>query len=132
MARGPPYAYGFAMSRFIPFSIVIVLSLATTAAMATPRHKKQAYRSHNYGFLPGYRQPLNNAAPLFKQEASVLRNARRQPRHWYIGPTPQYYNWWQGEWRYPGGPGFYRGRFNGGSVGPCWTQTPIGPVWTCG
>jgi hypothetical protein len=34
--------------------------------------------------------------------------------------------------RYPGRPGFYRGRYNGGSIGACWTQTPIGPVWTCG
>src|ERR1035437_5063944 len=31
-----------------------------------------------------------------------------------------------------GGPGFYRGRWNGGGFGPCWTQTPIGNVWNCG
>jgi len=119
------------MLRFARLSIVIVLSLLTTAAVAAPRHKKHALRPHNYGFLPGYQQPLNNAAPLFKQETHVLRNARRKPRHWYIGPTPHYYNW-NGEWRYFGRPGFYRGRYNGGSFGPCWTQTPIGPVWTCG
>ena len=63
------------MSRFISLSIVVVLSLAATAAMAAPRHKKQTLRPHSYGFLPGYQQPLNNAAPLFKQEAAVLRNA---------------------------------------------------------
>jgi hypothetical protein len=29
-------------------------------------------------------------------------------------------------------PGFYRGRNNGGSFGPCWTWTPIGRAWNCG
>jgi hypothetical protein len=120
------------MSRFIGLSVAIVLSLLCAAAVAAPVHKKRARHGHKYGFLPGYQQPLNNAAPLFKQEASVLRNARRHRRHWYIGPTPRYYNFWDGELRYPGRPGFYRGRFNGGSFGPCWTQTPIGPVWNCG
>ena len=33
---------------------------------------------------------------------------------------------------YYGGPGFYRSRWNGGGFGPCYTQTPIGPVWNCG
>ena len=33
---------------------------------------------------------------------------------------------------YFGRPGFYRGRYDGGSFGPCWTRTPIGPIWTCG
>ncbi|MEH6950560.1 hypothetical protein V4R08_04320 [Nitrobacter sp. NHB1] len=120
------------MLRLLCLSMVIVMSLPSVAAEAAPRHKKHMHRSHNYGFLPGYRQPLNNAAPLFKQEPVVLRNARRARRHWYIDPNVQYFNWRSGEWRYPGRPGFYRGRFNGGSIGPCWTQTPIGPVWTCG
>jgi hypothetical protein len=33
---------------------------------------------------------------------------------------------------YFGQPGFYGGRYNGGSFGPCYTRTPIGPVWNCG
>lgn len=128
--RSPPF-YGQPMSRLLCFSIAIVLSLSSVVADAAPRHKKQVQRQHNYGFLPGYRQPLNNAAPLFKQEAVVLRNARRERRHWFIGPTPYYYGY-DGTPYYFGRPGFYRGRYNGGSIGPCWTQTPIGPVWTCG
>jgi hypothetical protein len=41
--------------------------------------------------------------------------------------------WSGGEWRYGwGGPGFYRGRYNGGTFGPCWTNTPIGQIWNCG
>ena len=48
---------------------------------------------------------------------------RREYRYfdWY-GNT--YYGW--------GSPGFYRGRYNGGSFGPCWTYTPIGMMPTCG
>ena len=62
-------------------------------------------RWHGYGFLPGYRSPE-------RIEAEQARN--RRPVYWY------------------GGPGFYRGRWNGGGFGPCWTQTPIGNVWNCG
>ena len=132
MAPQQSTVYGVHMSRLVSLSIAIVLSLLSVAALAAPVHKRPAPRWHGYGFLPGYRQPLNNAAPLFKQEASVLRNARRERRHWYIDPNVQYFNFYEGQWRYPGRPGFYRGRYNGGSIGPCWTQTPIGPVWTCG
>jgi hypothetical protein len=131
MVPPPPNAYDRLMSRLLCLSIVILLlPLPWVSAEAAHRHGKHLHPTHTYGFLPGYHQPLNNAAPLFKQEASVLRNARREQRHWYIGPTPHYY--WYGTPYYFGRPGFYRGRYNGGSIGPCWTQTPIGPVWTCG
>ena len=89
-------------------SIAVVLSLVSAVAVAAPLHKKHT-RHHSYGFLPGYQQPLNNAAPLFKQEASVLRNARRDRRHWYIGPTPRYYRY-DGNQYYFGQPVFYLGR----------------------
>ena len=62
-------------------------------------------KAHGYGFLPGYRTPE-------RIEWEEARNRRRV--YWY------------------GGPGFYRGRWNGGGFGPCWTQTPIGNVWNCG
>jgi len=54
------------MSRFMCLSIAVILSLSSAVAAAAPVHKR-AVRAHNYGFLPGYHQPLNNAAPLFKQ-----------------------------------------------------------------
>lgn len=120
------------MSRFMCLFIAVVLSLSSAVASAAPAHKRPAKVWKGYGFLPGYHQPLNNAAPLFKQEASVLRNARRPRRPWYIDPTPGYYRWSDGQHYYFGQPGFYRGRYNGGSFGPCWTQTPIGAHWTCG
>ena len=46
----------------------------------------------------------------------------REEHYWASGP--HYYG--------PAWPGFYRGRWNGGGFGPCWTQTPIGPMWNCG
>ena len=118
------------MVRFTSLSIAVVLSLLSAVALAAPAHKKPP-RWHGYGFLPGYHQPISNSLPLWRQKATV-RQARRERRHWYIDPTPDYYNWYEGNWRYPGRAGFYRGQYNGGSMGPCWTQTPIGPVWNCG
>jgi|SRR5258706_6764290 hypothetical protein len=86
---------------------VTALLLAATATFAAPVRGKAhvARRWHGYGFLPGYRTPE-------RIEAEQARN--RGPVYWY------------------GGPGFYRGRWNGGGFGPCWTQTPIGNVWNCG
>jgi hypothetical protein len=63
---------------------------------------------HGYGYLPGYRSPE-------RLEWERARARWRDP-----------FNTWYGY------PGFYRGRWNGGGFGPCWTQTPIGPVWNCG
>ena len=83
------------------------------------------------GFLPGYHQPPNNSLPAYAQKGSVSRMARRNLRPWYIDPTPSYYGY-DGDRHYSGRPGFYGGRYNGGSFGPCWTRTPIGPVWNCG
>jgi hypothetical protein len=113
-------------------SIAVVMALSSVAADAAPLQKKQPQRWRGYGFLPGYHQPLNNALPLFKQKEADLRMARREKRPWYIDRTPVYYRWSDGEKYYFGRPGFYRGKYNGGSMGPCWTQTPIGPVWNCG
>src|SRR6202020_3464683 len=124
------------MSRLVCLSIAIVLSLLSVVATAAPIHKPPGYKPpargwHGYGFLPGYHQPLNNSLPLYAQEASTLRGARRGRRPWYIDPVPRYYGY-DGDWHYFGRPGIYGGRYNGGSFGPCWTRTPIGPIWNCG
>jgi hypothetical protein len=108
------------MSRKSSASIVILLSLLPAIAFAAPAHKRNTPRWHGYGFLPGYHQPPNDNVPIYGRKGLV-----RAPDY-----TPQY--WYNGEWHYFGRPGFYRGRYNGGSFGPCWTQTPIGPIWNCG
>jgi hypothetical protein len=74
-------------------------------------HKKRpvARHWHGYGFLPGYRPP------------EVIERERAERA-------------WRNGWAYygPAWPRFYRGRWNGGGFGPCYTQTPIGPMWNCG
>jgi hypothetical protein len=86
---------------------VTVLLLSAAATSAAPVHGKRpvVHRWHGYGFLPGYRSP---------ERIEWERVQNRGRVYWY------------------GGPGFYRGRWNGGGFGPCWTQTPIGNVWNCG
>lgn len=113
--------YFAAMLRIISVSIIVLLSLLPAVTSAAPA-KRHALRGHNYGFLPGYRQPPNNTVPVFG-----ARGAARGVRDY----TPYYYRY-NGDRYYFGRPGFFRGRYNGGSIGPCWTQTPIGPIWNCG
>ena len=123
------------MMRFIGFSIAVALSLMALSLMAmsaqgAPAYKKPKPVWHGYGFLPGYHQPPSNSQPLNVQK-NVSRRSPRDKRPWYIDPTPAYFGY-DGDWHYFGWPGFARGRYNGGSFGPCWTRTPVGPVWTCG
>src|SRR6476646_1270764 len=95
-----------AASLFFP-----AIALAKQAdAKRTPRmviHFKHPKGRSPYGFRPGYRQP----PPL-----SEWRD--RSPRHGG-GDFSRARGYWSGwEWRYGwGGPGFYRGRWNGGGFG---------------
>ncbi len=94
--------------------VLTVLAIALAALLLPPPSasagsaagkRASGQHRHGYGFLPGYEPP------------DVVAWRRTFERH------PGY--WW-------GGPRFYRGRWNGGGFGPCWTQTPIGPHWNCG
>jgi hypothetical protein len=82
-----------------------VLQASPTTAAPAPAKRHHVRPWHGYGFLPGYRTP---------ERIEWERARSRGPVYWY------------------GGPGFYKGRWNGGGFGPCWTQTPIGPIWNCG
>jgi len=94
--------------------LVVALVLAVAACLVAPagataagahgkRHPDRGW--HGYGFLPGYQPP---------EIVEWERMRSRPPTYWY------------------GGPHFYKGRWNGGGFGPCWTATPIGPHWNCG
>ena len=120
-----------AMKRVVFLSIAAALSLVSITAQAAPAHKRAKPVWHGYGFLPGYQQPPSNSQPLYAQKAAAWRLAQHKRRPWYIDRTPQYYGY-DGDWHYFGRPGFAGGRYNGGSFGPCWTRTPIGPIWNCG
>ena len=112
--------YVVTMLRILSASIVIIL-LWPAITSGRPAHKRPVSAWHGYGFLPGYHQPPNNAVPVFGPKGA----ARGVPDY-----SPSY--WYNGDRYYFGEPGFFRGRYNGGSFGPCWTWTPIGPVWNCG
>jgi hypothetical protein len=101
-----------------------LLPAATNADAARNKRTKLTVHStgrwHGYGFLPGYRP-----SPAETQGLPMLGPPppRREVRYIdYYGNL--HYGW--------GRPGFYRGQYNGGSFGPCWTSTPIGMMPTCG
>jgi hypothetical protein len=101
-------------------ALTLILALAPPALAATA-HKKHTHKRvvhkkrhvsrhwHGYGFLPGYVPP---------------EVAQRERERRYREEGPHYYG--------PAWPGFYRGRWNGGGFGPCYTYTPIGYMWNCG
>jgi hypothetical protein len=107
-----------AMRRIAAGLLVAALTLPPAVAAAPTdkpgAHKHVAHRTHRivhwrgYGFLPGYEPP---------EVAERRREREYRERHPFWGPA----------W-----PRFYHGRWNGGGFGPCWTQTPIGPMWNCG
>jgi hypothetical protein len=85
-------------------AVVLAALVMPLAASAGGADGKPSSGRHGHGFLPGYEPP------------EVVQMRRRFEYRGY---------WW-------GGPRFYRGRWNGGGFGPCWTQTPIGMHWNCG
>jgi hypothetical protein len=107
----------------MPRALLIACHIAVTAALITaPGMTRDAdaqvrvtvtkkYKgTRGYGFLPGYEPPYRTRRESYGHSPYV----RDSTHPWY------------------GYPGFYRGRFNGGGFGPCYTKTPIGPIWNCG
>ena len=83
---------------------------AATHKRIVPKKRPVTRHWHGYGFLPGVRPP------------EVIERERAEHYERLYGP--HYYG--------PAWPRFYRGRWNGGGFGPCYTQTPIGYMWNCG
>jgi hypothetical protein len=132
IAIGGRTGYPAPMTRISFASIAILGALVPALALAAPAHKRPPQKWHGYGFLPGYHQPPNNNVPVYGVNGAPRGPRLASRRHWYIDPTPEYLNYYDGEWHYFGRPGFFRGHYNGGSFGPCWTRTPVGMVWNCG
>ena len=94
---------------------------AATFAGSAHGNGHGVHRWHGYGFLPGYHQPPNNNVPIYGSKGAIGGGPDFAPSYWYGGGR-----------YYFGEPRFSRGRWNGGSFGPCWTYTPIGFMWNCG
>ena len=84
----------------------------TNNGISERRVAKRPWRG--YGFLPGY--PPTARELRYRRDATYRR----------------FYSWDGQVYRGFGGPGFYGGQYNGGSIGPCWTNTPIGFIYNCG
>jgi len=122
------------MARLLSLSIAVGLLLLSVAAQASSiQDAAPIHKGHRPGTgpLPVFKQPPPNYKPLYGREDALSRFALRHQRPWYIDPVPRYFGW-DGNWHYFGRPGIYRGRYNGGTFGPCWTRTPIGLMWNCG
>ncbi|EJW09899.1 hypothetical protein A33M_0776 [Rhodovulum sp. PH10] len=113
-------------------ALLAVPPLAATPADAKSRSVKAKRPSltirpaRGYGFLPGY-EPPDRPSPYRRTRSDTAWIAKP------YGPGRRYFDPYTWQWQYGwGGPRYYQGRWNGGSFGPCWTDTPIGPVWNCG
>jgi hypothetical protein len=111
-----------AASLLLPATAIGKPAGATGQPRIVVHAKHPRTRWHGYGFLPGYRQPPYTAEWRDRSARYRGRYEPYEPRYWYDGQLR--YGW--------GWPGFYRGQWNGGSFGPCWTWTPIGMIWNCG
>ena len=116
-------AAALAASWLLPAAAVARPDAGTRDLRIVVHPKKTAKpRWKGYGFLPGYRQPPNLSD--WRDRSVRYRGPYEpyEPRYWSNGRL--LYGW--------GGAGFHRGRWNGGSFGPCWNNTPIGAMWNCG
>lgn len=115
-AADPPRATASAGSASTP-AVKTAAKSRRTAVTVRPRGR-------GYGFLPGYEPP--DRPNVFRGSSSSWIARPYGPGRRYL--TPSGWQWVYG-W---GGARYYQGRWNGGGFGPCWTDTPIGPVWNCG
>jgi hypothetical protein len=96
----------------VALSLSSIAPVSAATAQPPPQKHNAARPWHGYGFLPGYRTP---------EQIERARAARNYLPNW-----PNYNSYG------PAWPTFYNNRWNGGGFGPCYTQTPIGPIWNCG
>lgn len=122
----PALAAVVALALAVPAGVATLASAAHAAPdqakpVSKPVRKKHAVKRipRGVGFLPGYRTPE-------QIERDRYMEIQRERRAYYRAGGPRIAYWGYSD------PRFYRGRWNGGSFGPCWTSTPIGYQWNCG
>lgn len=103
------------MSRVIFLSTAILLSLLSAVAHTAPAHKRHKPHWHDYGFLPGYRQPPNNNFPVFGEKGAIRSTSDDAPQLYW--PTPEME-------QIIGDPGCLGRAKDGSLAGPCWTPWP--------
>ena len=117
------------MSRLLSLTALLLafaVAAPTLAEAANPPKKKPGVTRHvkRWTTPPGYRTPEQIEREEFKEwrrdRAIARRHNTPQAYFYYYNPNPYYYS-----------GRFASNRF-GARSGPCWTQTPIGPVWNCG
>ena len=141
--------------KLVALMLAVTVLVAFTATADAAAKKTRYVKSHwkGYGFLPGY-APYE-AARLRKKGYQGYRGlyGSRYGASPFTYTNPalptyvgvgypygpygfgRYGGYWNGYYignYYYGAPGFVRGQYNGGSMGPCWTLTPIGYQWNCG
>ena len=117
-------------------ALVLTLALALTLGVSSlafaapgdpdaPVKKKPAVARQVKRHIPHYTTPPGYRSPerIERDRRAEINRSRRA--YYRAGGQPIYY------WKDPD-PRYFRGRWNGGSFGPCWTSTPIGYVWNCG
>ncbi|NVO16092.1 MAG: hypothetical protein HXX10_18825 [Rhodoplanes sp.] len=126
----------FRLSLITAVAVAVAVDvLAATPAPAAPATGKDRVetkrsavtirpRTRGYGFLPGYEPPDRPSPYASRYDSWIARPYGPGRRYLTPGGWQWVYGW--------GGARFYQGRWNGGGFGPCWTDTPIGPVWNCG
>ena len=113
-----------ALAALLGFSLMSSLAFAAPGDPDAPVKKKPATHRvarhvPHYTNPPGYRSPEQ----IERDRRAEINRSRRA--YYRAGGQQIYY------WKDPD-PRFFRGRWNGGGFGPCWTSTPIGYVWNCG
>ena len=117
---------------------LLVSPVAFASTEKTPEKAAKAKHHHvtrhsRYGFLPGYVPPPDQNRPPKHRERYSDDGPDWYGSPWYGGHYYYPGRYWNGAYRFGYGlPRFYRGQWNGGSFGPCWTSTPIGLIWNCG
>jgi hypothetical protein len=116
------------MIRILSLALALAVALpafGTPALADTPPKKKPAVTRHvkRWTTPPGVRSPEQ----IEREQYGAWRRDRSIA--WRHGRPRAYYFYYSS-------PYYYSGRFAehrfGSRIGPCWTQTPIGPVWNCG